>query len=164
MVAQCISSRSSRDDHAARVASNELPAPVPLRLGKLARLRSSGDPSIRVSHRASTSPVAAQEGTTLMRFWIRDAAGVLHEGMNVQGSGGILRGRGADARLRVAIEQASAGQAHGLFEPRPGHVHAYLRKWWGDASKRDIDLRGAVLERAADEPLPNIAPPAGEVC
>lgn len=90
-----------------------------------------------------------------MRFWIVTKNGVRHEGVNIQGSGGILAGKGAPARLELAIVQATSGDDTGLYEPMPGHVLGFFAKARGPVEPRNVDLRGARLERAADEPLPD---------
>jgi hypothetical protein len=89
-----------------------------------------------------------------MRIWIREASGVLHEGVNVQGSGGIVRGRWTAERMTLAVKRATAGQDTGLYEPKPGHVLGFYGKARGPVAPRQIDLRGATIERVADEPLP----------
>lgn len=91
-----------------------------------------------------------------MRFWIRDAAGELHDGVNILGSGGIVRTK---ERVQVAIKRATAGEPLPIHESKPGHALGFYSKWWGRACERDVDLRGAELVRAADEPLPDIPPP-----
>lgn len=97
-----------------------------------------------------------------VRFWIREADGTLHDGINIQGSGGALQDSGrleGILRLRLAEE----GRDTGLYEPRPGFVLGYYDKWWGRAESREIDLRGAVIERVSREDLPNIPPPAEDL-
>lgn len=94
-----------------------------------------------------------------MRFWICEASGVLHDGVNVQGNGGIVTGRDAAARIRLAIDRATQGIDTGLFEPKPGHVLGMYRKAMGDVDPREIDLRGAALLRASDDQLPALPRP-----
>jgi hypothetical protein len=95
-----------------------------------------------------------------MRIWIREANGARHEGVNVQGSGGIVRGRGAAERMALAVERATAGQDTGLYEPKPGHVLGFYSKASGPVEPREIDLRGATIERVSDDLLPDVPPPS----
>jgi hypothetical protein len=93
-----------------------------------------------------------------MRFWIRDATDTIHDGINIQGNGGIIRDA---ARLRAAIRSATDGLSLPIVEPQPGHARGHYAKWWGSADERLVDLRGAELLRSSDEPLPNLPPPSG---
>jgi len=83
----------------------------------------------------------------MARSWIREASGRLHEGLYVQGCGGRVRGRDAEARIKLAIDHASSGKPLAIYEPRQGHALGYGRLDAKGLDAVEIDLRGATLER-----------------
>jgi hypothetical protein len=50
--------------------------------------------------------------------------------------------------------------SYGLYEPKPGHVLGFYSKASGPVEPREIDLRGATIERVSDDLLPDVPPPS----
>ncbi len=86
-----------------------------------------------------------------MFFTIKEASGKIHERINIQGAGGIVRGKGAEERMRACISNATEGRDTYLYEVRRGVVRGFILKAHGNEDERDVDLRGASLLAAIEQ-------------
>lgn len=76
---------------------------------------------------------------------VREASGRVVGPTQVHGAGGVVR---ANERqwFEDAIRRATEGKPFaGIYEPKPGHVRAYVEAAAGPLNETQIDLRDAVL-------------------
>jgi hypothetical protein len=65
----------------------------------------------------------------------------------IQGNGGTIPA-GQEARIQIQIDRANAGEALGIYEPKPGHA---CMRWYEHGTpgpempREHVDLRGATL-------------------
>ncbi len=83
----------------------------------------------------------------VVRFWIREASGTLHEGVHVLGAGGTVRINGEE-RMRIAIERAGQQLPGPFFEPKRGYVLGFHENARLRHDEREINLAGATLVQA----------------
>lgn len=77
-----------------------------------------------------------------MKAWVRESSGKLHDGVHVHGCPD-------QQSLEREIRRATKGKRLlACIERQPGHARAYVRTAEADLDERDVDLRGAVVERS----------------